>query len=227
MQHHPMLFEEFAVEAVVATGVMDHLWQLGWRHFGAQFFRYSMNVHAGEWQHIVPVRIDLERFELSKSQRRGLRKNEDLVCEWLPASVDEELVQVFEAHKNRFHDNVPTSLHDFVSLMPGNFPCACELLRCRLGGTCVAASFCDVDELATSSVYGLFAPDHSIRSLGIFTLLKEIERAMEQGRRWHYLGYASHEAGIYDYKKRFAGLEGFDWASETWVRNPFDTGQLI
>lgn len=227
MQHHPMLFEDFVVDEVLEGGVLDKLWQRGWRHFGGQFFRYSMNVHAGEWQHIVPVRIDLERFQLSKSQRRILRKNDDIVCQWQPAFVNGELMALFEAHKRRFHDNVPSGLHDFLSPHPATFPCACELLWCELDSQMVAASFCDVDVTATSSVYGLFSPEYSARSLGIFTLLKELERAVEQGKRWHYLGYASYEAGIYDYKKRFSGLEGYDWEKKHWVPDPFGTGELI
>ena len=221
MSSEPFVFDDFSVGSRLADGVTASLWEEGWRHFGGQFFRYSHSIYAGELQHIVPVRIDLSRFKLSKSQRRVLNKNADLQCEWRPAEVNAELEALFEVHKERFTDNMPSDLYDFLSRAPDSFPCICEMFLVHSNGECVAASYCDLDGAAASAVYGMFAPEHSTRGLGIFTLLKEIERAIDEGRRWHYLGYATREASIYDYKKQFSGLEGFEWGSGQWEADPF------
>jgi arginine-tRNA-protein transferase len=58
----------------------------------------------------------------------------------------------------------------------------------------------------------MFEPDAAHRRLGIFTLLKEIEYAIETGKEFYYLGYAYEGRSFYDYKKRFRGSEAFDWA---------------
>ena len=60
----------------------------------------------------------------------------------------------------------------------------------------------------------MFEPTVTDRSLGIFTMLKEIEWAIETGRKFYYLGYAYEERSFYDYKKRFRGTEAFDWDDE-------------
>jgi arginine-tRNA-protein transferase len=61
----------------------------------------------------------------------------------------------------------------------------------------------------------MFDPDESERGLGIFTMLKEIEHAIDTGRSFYYQGYAYAGESFYDYKKRFRGTEVFDW-KEGW-----------
>jgi arginine-tRNA-protein transferase len=79
------------------------------------------------------------------------------------------------------------------------------------GDTLVAVSYFGIGELATSGIYAMFEPTESPRSLGIFTLLKEIEYSIEQGKEFYYLGYCYEGESFYDYKKRFRGTEVFDW----------------
>jgi arginine-tRNA-protein transferase len=75
----------------------------------------------------------------------------------------------------------------------------------------VAASLLDLGQDSVSSVYAVFHPDESRRSLGIFTMLKEMEFAAQRGCTWYYPGYACHQASPYDYKKQFRGTEWYDW----------------
>ena len=65
----------------------------------------------------------------------------------------------------------------------------------------------------------MFDPARAERGLGIFTLLKEIEFAIETGREFYYLGYAYDGPSFYDYKKRFRAAEAFDWRGN-WI--PFE-----
>ena len=51
----------------------------------------------------------------------------------------------------------------------------------------------------------------SARSLGLFTMLKEVEFAASRGKKFYYHGYAYEGESYYDYKKRFSGLESYDW----------------
>jgi arginine-tRNA-protein transferase len=75
----------------------------------------------------------------------------------------------------------------------------------------LAASFFDVGKTSVSSIYGIFEPAETSRSLGIFTMLVEIKYALENGKQYYYPGYAYEGESYYDYKKRFAATEVFDW----------------
>ena len=223
MPFPPLIWDSVDAEAVPPEG-MDLLWSQGWRHFGRQFFRYIVAEHAGRWQGIVPLRIDLQAGSLSKSQRRVLRKNADLTVLWTPVRISEEAVVMFERHKARFKENVPESLACFLGETPEKGPCQCLELQCRLGDRLVAVSFVDVGHAAVSSVYGIFEPEESRRSLGIFTMLLELEWARQHGFRYHYPGYAMTGPSHYDYKKQFDAMEGLDWESGEW--RPVEKSEL-
>ena len=209
------LNQAFQCEAVPPE-IMDQLWAAGWRHFGDLFFRYSETEDMGGLNHITPLRMDLVRFTPSKSQRRVLRKNADLRTEFVPAELSADVHAMFEKHKARFQTNVPEGLSSFLSQTPATVPCPCLACQVWSDGVLVAVSFLDIGAQATSSVYGIFDPDYSARSLGIFTMLKEIEFSMARSSQYYYPGYATHEPSAYDYKKKFAALEILDWETGTW-----------
>lgn len=211
----PLIWDSVEADAVPPEG-MDLLWSTGWRHFGRQFFRYSVAEHAGRWQGIVPLRIDLQAWAPTKSQRRVLRKNADISPLWTPLSVSAETESMFQRHKSRFKENVPELLATFLGDQPGEGPCTCLELQCRSGDRLVAASFLDVGRNSVSSVYGIFEPEESRRSLGIFTMLTELEWARQQGFRFYFPGYAMTGPSHYDYKKQFRALEGLDWQTGEW-----------
>ena len=89
----------------------------------------------------------------------------------------------------------------------------------RRNGELLAASFFDVGRTSVSSIYGIFDPEERTRSLGIFTMLKEIEFTRETGRTLYYHGYAYEGESYYDYKKRFGAIEVFDW-NGNWSAQP-------
>lgn len=199
--------------------LLDIRFVTGWRHFGSKFFRYNFALHAGVLCGVVPLRLRLERFEPSKSQRRILRRNANLTTRWVPTRHNPEYDGIFQRHRTRFVDNVPESLRDFLSDHPAEEPCPNRALEVRLGRRLIAVSFLDVGAESVSSVYAAFDPDHGERSLGILTLLLEIEHARQLGKKFHYLGYAYTVPSVYDYKKQFVGVEGYDWENR-WTPLP-------
>jgi len=203
--------ETFNAEAVTPDQ-LDQLLAAGWRHFGTRFFRYNLNVYKDEIVRVLPLRIDVRKFRLSRSQRRVLGKNADLTIAFGPAKVDDEVHRLFDKHKIRFEQGTPDSIFDFVSRDPASVPCKTQQITVRNNNTdLIAVSFFDVGVESTSAIYGCFEPEESQRSLGILTMLKVIEYSQSLGKNYYYHGYAYNAPSFYDYKKRFAALEVFDW----------------
>ena len=190
---------------------MDELWEEGWRHFGAIFFRYRIWEHGGQGLTVTPLRVDLERFAPSRSQRRVLARNSDLRVEVRPTELDAEMRRMFRLHRLRFREQVPDSLDNFLSPLPASVPCRNETIRVYSGSRLVAAHFLDMGESATSSVYSMFDPAESRRSLGVYTILVAAGLSRRAGRGYYYPGYATREPSPYDYKKNLPGLEEYDW----------------
>ena len=190
---------------------MDAFWANGWRHFGENFFRYNFAFYEGEIRRILPLRIRLSNFSLSKSQRRILKRNQDLQTIIRLAEITPEKKSLFKQHKRRFKRGVPNSIYDFLSFDAARAPCevleVCVYAREKL----LAASFFAVGEISVSSIYAMFALEESPRSLGIFTILLEIDFAQKHQKKFYYQGYAYTGNSFYDYKKRFSALEQFNW----------------
>ena len=190
---------------------MDALWAGGWRHFGPIFYRYREAITTGGLRHVMPLRVDVARFTPSKSQRRVLRQNGDLEVRVKRAIIDEQRQQLFDRHKQRFPDNVPNALEDFLGPAPQTGPTLMMEIGGYLGDRLIAASYLDVGTVGVSSIYAFFDPDESRRCLGTATLLWELILAQRTEKLWHYPGYCYTEPSGYDYKKHFGPMEWFDW----------------
>lgn len=209
-----LINEEFYADAVM-PGQLDLLLADAWRHFGTHFFRYSLGIYREEIRRVIPLRIRLTDFHFSKSQRRNLRSNRNLRVEIRPIEITSESEDLFHRHKQRFEQGVPASIYDFLSFEPAVIPCEAREVAVYDKDKLIAVSYFDIGQTTTSGIYAAFDPDERARGLGIFTMLKEIEFSLDAGKEFYYQGYAYEGESFYDYKKRFAGTEGFDW-DETW-----------
>ena len=210
------LINEVGEAETVSRGRMDELWCEGWRHFGPRFFRYSVMWQDSDWKRVLNLRVPLDEWSPSKSQRRTLRKNGDLQFEFAPANPGEVEEALFQRHKQRFRDNVPESLSDFLGEEPNGVPTPCLQLSVKEDGRLVAASFLDLGLRSCSSIYGIFEPEMADRRLGIFTMLLEMQYAREVGLDFYYLGYACVESSPYDYKKEVKPAWVWNW--QRWER---------
>ena len=145
-----------------------------------------------------------------------LTRRGPLAARLRPTKLDDETRRMFLLHRERFREQVPDSLDNFLSPSPASVPCRNETIRVYSGSRLVAAHFLDTGDRATSSVYSMFDPSESRRSLGVYTILVAAELSRRAGRRHYYPGYATREPSPYDYKKNLSGLEEYDWRGR-WV----------
>ncbi len=200
----------------VAPRQLDFLLADGWRHFGTYFYRYNLGLHNDEFRFVIPLRIRLKNFKLSKSKRRVLKKNRDLDTVIRPIVIDNEKHELFDRHKTRFTRNIPHSIYSFLDSNAASTPCEALEFCVYENKKLLAVSFLDIGQEGVSSVYAMFEPAIPKRSLGIFTMLLEIQYAIENGKNFYYQGYAYEGESFYDYKKQFHALERFDW-KKRWI----------
>jgi leucyl-tRNA---protein transferase len=191
---------------------MDWLLADAWRHFGTTFFRNRLDFFDDKWVSIIPLRINLAKFSFSKHHKKLLHRQQKTTIKYQAIMIDSKRELMFQNHIQRFKDNVPTSIFDFLGYEAGISPCAA--LECALydeNEKLYACSYFDASSNAISSIYAMFDTDYSKQSPGLHTLLAEILFAIEHQKQYLYLGYAHDVASHYDYKKQFNGLEFYDW----------------
>lgn len=181
-----------------AAALNDTLTQTGFRRSQTIAYRPACeNCRA-----CVSVRVLVDDFEPSATQRRILRANADLVGEMTPAKPTGEQYALFRAYLDARHPDggmADMSMLDY-SMMIEDSHIDTVLTEYRL---CVSGSFgaargegplfgaCLTDRLADglSLVYSFYTPHDARRSLGAFMILDHIEKARRLGLPHVYLGY--------------------------------------
>lgn len=177
----------------------------------------------------VSVRVPVDTFQASKSQRRVLNANRDLVATQAPAKVTSEHYSVFRDYIDHRHGDggmADMSVMDF-KMMVEDSTIETNLIEYRRRGTSVeraadvplaGAALIDTLSDGLSMVYSYFDPDLSDRSLGTYMVLNHIERTRQMGLPYLYLGYWIGGSKTMDYKTRFLPqqhLTGDGWQDWT------------
>lgn len=208
------------IAAAVGPEVYEQLLAEGWWHLESYLWRIMYDFEWHDWENrrkVMHLRYKLTDFEFSKSQRSVFRKNADLKFKIQPLRyIDEEKHKLFVKHSQRFSKRVPQSILEMTPrwLTEPNMSWECLIYRMdRL----IACSFFDMTPGTTASIYAMFDPDESKRSLGILTMCLEIQNAISQEQKIFYPGYAYFDPSHMDYKKQFHNTEYFNWESGRWV----------
>ena len=192
------------------------------------FRRSGEHVYRPECTHCrlcIPVRIPVNEFRPNRSQRRCLRRNEDLNINMVDAVFRQEHFALYRRYMSSRHAGGGMDKDDpeaYQSLIAANW-CDSSLIEFRLQQELVAVAVLDRFLQGMSAVYTFFDPDYAERSLGIYAILQQIEEACRLGRKWLYLGYWIHDCDKMRYKTAFSPMEAY--LDSSWTR--FETAQKL
>ena len=79
------------------------------------------------------------------------------------------------------------------------------------GDRLIATSFFHLGTRSMAGNYCIHDPEYSSRSLGTYTMLLELETALQLGFQYYYPGFVYDLPSEFDYKLNFNNLEYFDW----------------
>ncbi len=164
------------------------------------------------------IRVPVERFRPSKSQRRVRNKwAERGRVEVGPASFSEEKLALFNRHKTErglvADDDGEMSPLGYVSWLVQSCVLTVEM-RYFFDDDLVGVGVLDLGEESASSVYFFFDPDFSALSPGVYSALQEIELCRRSGRKYLYLGLYVEDCRQLSYKAQYRPHERLvdgDW----------------
>jgi arginine-tRNA-protein transferase len=157
----------------------------------------------------VPARIVVEQFHANRSQRRCLRRNEDLALHIEPAVYRDEYFDLYQRylgarHANGGMDNPDADDFSRFLYTPWSPTLFVEL---RLRGKLLAVAVTDFVSSGLSAVYTFYEPEEIGRGLGTYSILRQIELARARSLPHLYLGYWIAKHAKMDYKARFRPLQ--------------------
>ncbi|HDZ16603.1 MAG TPA: arginyltransferase [Methylophaga aminisulfidivorans] len=185
----------------------SQLIQHGFRRSGDHIYRpFCQHCEA-----CVPVRIDVNKFEATRSQRRCLKRNQDVSLKLTPAEYCAEHFALYQRYLAGRHqgggmdDPTPSSYTNFLTSSWSDS----AFIEFRIENRLIGVAVTDFVINGASAFYTFFDPELDKRSLGTFAILKQIELAKNNGLSWLYLGYWIAESQKMRYKTNFSALEGY------------------
>ncbi len=197
-------FRAFEAQQVKADEY-QRLLDAGFRRSGAIIYQpMCMGCRA-----CVPLRVPLGSFAPTKSQRRVLRKNRNLVVRAATPEVTREKWELYQNYQRHWHRKPPADddFAGFVSFLYRSPVTTLEFEYRDPWEKLLAVGICDLTTRAISSVYFYFDPAHHGRSLGTFSVLHEIQWARAHHLSHWYAGYWIEQCPSMAYKSRFGPCE--------------------
>lgn len=180
--------------------------EAGFRRSGDQVYRPDC---AGCNQ-CHSIRIDVANFTPSKSQKRILKRNQDLTTK-LSRQQKASYYPLYERYINQRHRDgsmFPASQEQYNNFINGSW-LQPLFLECYQQQELVAVAVTDEFNQAYSALYSFFHPEMEKRSFGTYLILKQIEHAAKQNKSWLYLGYQIDTCAKMNYKSNFYPHERF------------------
>jgi arginine-tRNA-protein transferase len=202
-------------EYFFATGLdgseLENLLSNGWRKFGIYYFRPDCEGCC----ECVPLRVPVDLFLPSKEQRRVYRKCRNIKVDLGKLALSNEVFEVYKEH-SLFRFGRESDYEDFCSTF---YSVSCESLQSEyyLDERLVAVGFIDISEAAFSSCYFAYRKEVEKLSVGVYSVMREMEFAKNCGLKYYYLGYNVRNNHHMEYKQKFKPHETYDWALKKWT----------
>jgi arginine-tRNA-protein transferase len=183
----------------------------GWRRFGCYYFHPICN----GCNECKSVRIDVNNFKLTKSQKKSIKRNRGTEVIIQTPTLTQSHIELYNkyhnfkhlkddwSHRNisprEYRENFVEGAHNFGK----------EVLYLNKGRI-IGIDLIDILDDGISSIYFYYDPDYARLSLGTYSLLYQIELAKVLELPWIYLGYWVDGCKAFSYKPNFKPLEILD-----------------
>jgi len=178
----------------------QQLLQAGFRRSGNDIYK----PHCPSCQECQSLRLDVNHFVASKSQKRIFSKNKDLKIIFSHTETAAHY-PLYEKYINTLHKDggmypaTPEQYNGFLKCQMFDV----ELMQLYLNDQLIAVAVTDPLPNAMSAVYFYYDPDFQKRSLGVYAVLAQIEHLKSIGKQWLYLGFQIDDCQKMNYKSRF------------------------
>jgi len=180
----------------------------GWRRFGNMHFIPECKT----CDECKTIRIDVEKFKFSKSQKRVLNKNKDTEVYVQKPTVTYEHIDLFNKYhrymseKKDWNENIIDVQEYNNSYVNGAHNYGKEILYFR-DNKLIGVALSDMMTEGMSAVYCYYDHDYENLSIGQFSILAQISIAKQNKIPYLYLGYWIKDHFSMGYKERYKPFE--------------------
>ncbi len=198
---------------------LDAFLERGWRPTGQSIYTSDyLRTDDDELHGCLQIRLPLKDFSFKKRHRKLLRRNKKrFYAQHAKAGFpDQELLAVNRKYMADHPDKTREDLEYNVINEAGQQVLNTHVLRIFDGEKLVAFSYYDLGQRVMYAKAGIYDPLYASASLGLYTMLLEVEHARELGFTHYYPGYYSPTFPAFDYKLRLGPMEYRDISTAEW-----------
>ncbi len=178
----------------------ENLLNIGYRKNGNIY--YLPKCH--DCEECRSLRVLVDNFKYSRRNKKILKKNSDITIKIKKPSYSKEKIKIYKKYiKDKHNDDL---LYDveynymFSFLTSNDYT---QEMDYYLNDKLIGVGILEILVNSISSVYFYYDTNFMDRSLGIFSILKEIEFTRRLGKKYLHLGYYVHDCQSMNYKSRF------------------------
>lgn len=190
----------------VTPEIYNSLTEHGFRRSGQHLYR----PHCSQCQACIPIRVPVARFRYSRQQRRTWSANQDLQIEITEDINSGEHYRLYERYISGRHgdgDMYPPTREQyeaFLGIPPFDRDAGItHYVEFRLNRRLLGVAVTDILPAGLSAIYTFYDPDEAHRSLGVFSVLFQVEMARRLSLPCLYLGYWIRECRKMAYKSNY------------------------
>ena len=157
-----------------------------------------------------PIRIPIDTFQATRSQKRVWKRNQDLIETRLDDIDTNEHYSLYERYINvrhKYGTMYPASRQQYRDFLAVDWPNTFFVEHRDSNGVLKLVAVMDKLRQGYAAVYTFFDPHDTKRSLGVFSILSQIEYARKTGCAYVYLGYYINESTKMNYKAEYEPFE--------------------
>ncbi len=187
-----------------STKHCQDLIERGYRRFGKMYFRPECST----CQECQSIKIDVENFKFSSSQKRVMKKASHIQSYIQKPSLTKNHLELFEKYhlymseKKGWDYTQVTAQSYYNSFVSGHNDFGYEILYFD-DDKLIGVDLVDILEEGISSIYFYYDTDYMKLSLGKFSLYNQINFAKKQDMKWIYLGYYVEGCPSLSYKAHY------------------------
>ena len=207
---------------------LDDFLARGWFRMQQSIFTCRYLFQDGMLSTAIWIRLPLKDYSFSKSLRKINSKNgRKFEVRYGPAEITAEKELLFCRYRENFAGRLSNSLYETLGLGRENIIYSSMQTEIRDNGELVAFSIFDCGQSSIQSISGIYDPEYAEHSLGLYTMLLEVQYGLEHGYSYFYPGYIAPGRPIFEYKLRTHGTEFYEPNIDIWLPiSQLDRAQL-